>query len=521
LFRSTFQKMRLCESDVCLSARLRCLNSLVFVAVLGSFFIPSLVEAERPEEEERYGDHRDMAPFQGVKQNIQEKLAEAAAKLVQSSKAQADITQQVAGHISQYRTHVQNIAATMSEVMKAKKVLTSAYHEDLSHGEESRAAALEVNLNDAFGDEEDVTLPPSGAFSATSQAALGPPQPQEPVSDRLENDAADVNQELSAEVHEDAAAPAADEVTQVQELPAEVNEDAAAPAANEVQDEELEQDGSPVEADAAAAADAALTAQGQEHDAKLAEALSAREEAPARVENGGAAPPDIESVASDSEASQSEGDEVAAALEKERRKKVATALAPTESNSAEQVDQGSVNVPVESASTSAGGDQDANDATREDQDANMDLEESLAQLGAVNMHRHQQQHLQHRQQRLQHRQQHFQHRQGQERLQHRQQHFQHRQQRFQHRQQRQQRQHRVYRHRTQRVAPAHTRGYGLTGAAQARALRRHMPANSMLQHHALLRHQHTQRLQRQYQSSHQKGSHRSSRHTRHAGHRYD
>merc|ERR1719331_3735254 len=400
-----------------------------------------------------------MAPFQGVKQNIQEKLA-----------------------------------ATMSEVMKAKKVLTSAYHEDLSHGEESRAAALEVNLNDAFGDEEDVTLPPSGAFSATSQAALGPPQPQEPIRYRLENDAADVNQELSAEVHEDAAAPAADEVTQVQELPAEVNEDAAAPAANEVQelpaevnedaaasaadevqeppaevsenaaasaadevqeppaevgenaavpaadevqDEELEQDGSPVEADAAAAADAALTAQGQEHDAKLAEALSAREEAPARVENGGAAPPDIESVASDSEASQSEGDEVAAALEKERRKKVATALAPTESNSAEQVDQGSVNVPVEEASTSAGGDQDANDATREDQDANMDLEESLAQLGAVNMHRHQQQHLQHRKQRLQHRQQHFQHRQGQQRLQH-QQHFQHRQQRFQHRQQRQQ-----------------------------------------------------------------------------------
>merc|ERR1719331_2904007 len=381
-----------------------------------------------------------MAPFQGVKQNIQEKLA-----------------------------------ATMSEVMKAKKVLTSAYHEDLSHGEQSRAAALEVNLNDAFGDEEDVTLPPSGAFSATSQAALGPPQPQEPVSDRLENDAADVNQELSAEVHEDAAAPAADEVTQVQELPAEVNEDAAAPAANEVQeppaevsenaaasaadevqespsevsenaaapaadevqDEELEQDGSPVEADAAAAADAALTAQGQEHDAKLAEAPSAREEAPARVEDGGAAPPDIESVASDSEASQSEGDEIAGVLEKERRKKVATALAPTESNSAEQVDQGSVNVPVEEASTSAGGDQDANDATREDQDANMDLEESLAQLGAVNMHRHQQQHLQHRQQRLQHRQQHFQHRQGQERLQH-QQHFQHRQQRFQHRQQRQQ-----------------------------------------------------------------------------------
>merc|ERR1719331_400177 len=378
-----------------------------------------------------------MAPFQGVKQNIQEKLA-----------------------------------ATMSEVMKAKKVLTSAYHEDLSHGEQSRAAALEVNLNDAFGDEEDVTLPPSGAFSATSQAALGPPQPQEPVSDRLENDAADVNQELSAEVHEDAAAPAANEVQElpaevnedaavsaadevqeppaevsenaaapaadeVQEPPAEVGENAAVPAADEVQDEELEQDGSPVEADAAAAADAALTAQGQEHDAKLAEALSAREEAPARVENGGAAPPDIESVASDSEASQSEGDEVAAALEKERRKKVATALAPTESNSAEQVDQGSVNVPVEEASTSAGGDQDANDATREDQDANMDLEESLAQLGAVNMHRHQQQHLQHRKQRLQHRQQHFQHRQGQQRLQH-QQHFQHRQQRFQHRQQRQQ-----------------------------------------------------------------------------------
>merc|ERR1719331_3330256 len=179
-----------------------------------------------------------MAPFQGVKQNIQEKLA-----------------------------------ATMSEVMKAKKVLTSAYHEDLSHGEQSRAAALEVNLNDAFGDEEDVTLPPSGAFSATSQAALGPPQPQEPVSDRLENDAADVNQELSAEVHEDAAAPAADEVQEppaevsenaaasaadeVQEPPAEVGENAAASAADEVQDEELEQDGSPVEADAAAAADAA------------------------------------------------------------------------------------------------------------------------------------------------------------------------------------------------------------------------------------------------------------------------
>jgi len=152
------------------------LKFVAIVAAFGAWYIPLPVEASREEHfvedqndvEEEEEQQQKLQPFEGIKKDIQEKLTQAAEKLVQSSVNQAELTKRVASNIAQYHNHVKNIGSTMGKVMKARSALTKAYHEDLKHGEESRVGALEVNLPEVLG--EDYSLPQHDFSGSPAQA---------------------------------------------------------------------------------------------------------------------------------------------------------------------------------------------------------------------------------------------------------------------------------------------------------------------------------------------------------------
>lgn len=137
--------------------------SRVAVAVaLAAVCISRFAEARRDAQDDVA--QREV-PFERVSQDIKGSLSQAANKLVQSSLAQADITKAVANNMGQYNSHVKQIATTMGDVMKAKSLLTKAYHEDIARAEDDRVRPLQVDLRDVTG--EDFHLSPGNDFAAS------------------------------------------------------------------------------------------------------------------------------------------------------------------------------------------------------------------------------------------------------------------------------------------------------------------------------------------------------------------
>jgi hypothetical protein len=84
-------------------------------------------------------------PFAGVGENVQQKLNQAAEGLVQSADAQAQLTNEVAGHLSDYQAQVKEIAGSVRKVMQAEKELGNAYRQDIRANEGDRVKPLDLD----------------------------------------------------------------------------------------------------------------------------------------------------------------------------------------------------------------------------------------------------------------------------------------------------------------------------------------------------------------------------------------
>jgi hypothetical protein len=119
----------------------RRVNNHVLVGAAAAIVVAGLIVTA---DASRDGQGQDASePFSGVKEVIQQRLSQAASKLVQSSEAQAELTKSVATNIGQYKQNVQKIATTMGDVLKARQALTAAYHDDINRGEASRIGPLQ------------------------------------------------------------------------------------------------------------------------------------------------------------------------------------------------------------------------------------------------------------------------------------------------------------------------------------------------------------------------------------------
>lgn len=97
-------------------------------------------------------------PFAKFQRDIQEKLSAGAAKFIEATENQADVTRKVAGHMDNYHQNVKGMAVTMHNVMKSQSDLANAYHRDVKEGESSRVGPLNLNLQKQLGD--DIPLAP-------------------------------------------------------------------------------------------------------------------------------------------------------------------------------------------------------------------------------------------------------------------------------------------------------------------------------------------------------------------------
>jgi hypothetical protein len=114
-------------------------------------------EASRDGHEASRG-HKTKAPFEDLKQHVQQTLSEAAEGLLHSASKQEELTQTVAGDMNRYQEKVHEIADSVKGVMEAKQELAKAYREDIATNEPDRVKPLmDVDLASLLEGEVDVS----------------------------------------------------------------------------------------------------------------------------------------------------------------------------------------------------------------------------------------------------------------------------------------------------------------------------------------------------------------------------